>query len=191
MPPIVMCPVCVPTSSNRSRDSAYAADGYGSPVRGVEVRGGRWHVSAARGCRRTPHMAHPSVMELAQIRLVVDDFVACFRFYRDVIGLTPQVDDERGPYAKLSADEGSCAVALQARSHLQTSVPELRTTTAAVDNVLIAFKVADLDACVARLAARGGHLVQEPTTAWGRMRVAYLRDPEGRLIELQQWLVSA
>ncbi|MFE4603763.1 VOC family protein, partial [Kitasatospora indigofera] len=41
-------------------------------------------------------------MELTQVRLLVDDFGSCFRFYRDVLGLTPQQDDESGPYGKLS-----------------------------------------------------------------------------------------
>jgi catechol 2,3-dioxygenase-like lactoylglutathione lyase family enzyme len=57
------------------------------------------------------------IMELTQVRLIVSDFPACFRFYRDVLA--------------------------------------------------------------------------EPAVMWERLRVAYLRDPEGNLIELQEWLVSA
>ena len=29
-------------------------------------------------------------MELAQVRLLVGDFAACYRFYADVLGLKPQ-----------------------------------------------------------------------------------------------------
>jgi lactoylglutathione lyase len=32
-------------------------------------------------------------MELVQVRLIVSDFPRMFRFYRDVLGFTPQVDD--------------------------------------------------------------------------------------------------
>ncbi len=42
----------------------------------------------------------------------------------------------------------------------------------------------------AGVRARGANVVGEPREAWGRLRVAYLRDPEGNLIELQQWLVT-
>ena len=37
-------------------------------------------------------------MELIQVRFIVREFRAMFRFYRDVVGLSPQVDDDRGPY---------------------------------------------------------------------------------------------
>lgn len=52
-------------------------------------------------------------MELTQVRLIVSDFAGCFRFYRDVLGLKPQFDDDSGPYAKFSPDEGGAAIALQ------------------------------------------------------------------------------
>ena len=32
------------------------------------------------------------------------------------------------------------------------------------------------------------NVVREPGEAWGRLLVAYVRDPEGNLIEFQQWL---
>jgi lactoylglutathione lyase len=41
------------------------------------------------------------------------------------------------------------------------------------------------------VTARGATLIAEPAVMWERLRVAYLRDPEGNLIELQEWLVSA
>ena len=56
-------------------------------------------------------------MELVQVRLVVNDFGAVFRFDRDVLGFKPQVDDERGPYGKLSPPLGNAAIALQSRAH--------------------------------------------------------------------------
>ena len=129
------------------------------------------------------------MMELVQVRLVVQDFGACFRFYRDVLGLEPQVDDEAGPYGKLSPPGGGAAIALQSREHLALDAPWLRGP-AAGDGALVVLKVADLDAVVAGLRARGGELLAEPQTQWDRLRVAYLRDPEGNVIELQQWLAA-
>lgn len=130
-------------------------------------------------------------MELVQIRLLVHDFGACFRFYRDVLGLHPQVDDERGPYAKFSLETGQCAIALQSRAHFAATFAQLHAAeTRASDATLLALKVADIDACCRQLSARGATLVQTPTSQWERLRVAYLRDPEGNLIELQQWLAN-
>jgi lactoylglutathione lyase len=34
----------------------------------------------------------------------------------------------------------------------------------------------------------GAALLGEPSVMWERIRVAYLRDPDGNLVELQQWL---
>jgi lactoylglutathione lyase len=128
-------------------------------------------------------------MELAQVRLVVTQFGPMFRFYRDVLGLKPQVDDERGPYAKLSLPQGNAAIALQSRAHLLETFPALESGVG--DRAVIAIRVDDLDATVAALRARGAAFVTEPTTAWGRLKLVHLRDPEQNLIELQQWLVVA
>ncbi|MDN3359507.1 VOC family protein [Actinomadura sp. DC4] len=126
-------------------------------------------------------------MELTQVRLIVSDFAGCFRFYRDVLGLKPQFDNDSGPYAKLSPDEGSAAIALHDRADLLRSVPAL--AEAAGDRALVVLKVADVDAYAAEITARGATLLGEPTVMWERLRIVHLRDPEGNLIELQQWLV--
>jgi lactoylglutathione lyase len=128
-------------------------------------------------------------MELAQVRLVVEDFGVVFRFYRDVLGLAPQVDDERGPYGKLSLPGGTAAIALQSRAHLEQTLPQLQP--GAPDRVVLALRVDDLAEVMASLRARGATFLAEPTTAWGRLRLVHLRDPEQNLIELQQWLAVA
>jgi catechol 2,3-dioxygenase-like lactoylglutathione lyase family enzyme len=38
-------------------------------------------------------------MRLTHVRLLVDDFAACFRFYRDVVGLARTFGDETSGYA--------------------------------------------------------------------------------------------
>lgn len=124
-------------------------------------------------------------MELTQIRLVVSDFPGCFRFYRDVLGLKPQFDDDRGPYAKFSTDEGTAAIALHDRADLVNAIPGL--AAASGDRSLIVLKVDDVDRFAAELVTRGVTLLADPADMWGRLRVAYFRDPEGNLVELQQW----
>jgi lactoylglutathione lyase len=125
-------------------------------------------------------------MQLTQVRLIVADFVACFRFYRDVLGLVPQVNDERGPYGKFSLPEGDAAIALHDRADLEASLGPL--ASALGDRALVVLKVVDVQAAVSGLRSRGANIVRDPQDAWGRLRVAYLRDPEGNLLELQQWL---
>ncbi|MBL8936452.1 MAG: VOC family protein [Archangium sp.] len=121
-------------------------------------------------------------MIISQLRIVADDFTATFRFYRDTLGLIAQPDDERGPYSKFTAARGDTALALQSRSHAEAGLGPLRLGAGAI----VVFRVEDLDTTLAQLRARGASVV-EAQVAWGRMRVAHLRDPEGTVVELQQW----
>jgi len=50
----------------------------------------------------------------------------------------------------------------------------------------IGFKVADVDAAIDELIARGATLVAPPTDRFWGQRTAYVRDPDGHLIELAQ-----
>lgn len=129
-------------------------------------------------------------MELMQVRLLVDDFGKVFRFYRDVLGLEPQVNEDSGPYGKLSLPGGTAAIALQSRAHLKQTLPALAEAPGFRDGAIVALRVANLTETVAALEARGASFLDEPRTVWGRMRVAYLRDPEQNLLELQEWLTG-
>jgi catechol 2,3-dioxygenase-like lactoylglutathione lyase family enzyme len=42
-------------------------------------------------------------MKLSFVRLLVDDYGACFRFYRDVMGFPVTFGDEEGAYADFDA----------------------------------------------------------------------------------------
>ena len=119
-------------------------------------------------------------MRFSQVRLLVDDFPAAFRFYRDTLGLAGAFGDESSGYA--SFDTGSGSVAIFERAG-QGDVVELRPPG---DSTLLVLEVDDVDAAVARLEA---HVVRVPVDQpdWGG-RVAYLRDPSGNLIELFQSL---
>ncbi|WP_327696965.1 VOC family protein [Streptomyces sp. NBC_00459] len=126
-------------------------------------------------------------MELTQIRLLVSDFPAVYRFYRDVLGLKPQFEAESGPYAKLSPDTGHAAIALQDRAQMAGVLERLGAEPAG-HRALVVLRVDDLDATHAELTARGADFTRTPAPMGDRMRVAYLEDPEGNLIELQEWL---
>lgn len=125
-------------------------------------------------------------MELSHVRIFVEAsaFEACFAFYRDVLEMTPQADTRHGPYAKFSFANGAGAIALQARAHFESTAMALRAEPG--DHGLIAIRVDRIDDAVARIRQRGV-AVDGPRDMFGRMRAAWLRDPAGTLIELQQW----
>ncbi|MGV9426505.1 VOC family protein [Streptomyces sp. NPDC003656] len=127
-------------------------------------------------------------MELSQVRLLVTDFPACYRFYADVLGLRPQSGAENGPYEKFSPHAGSAGIALQDRAGMAGVLDELGDT-ATGHRSLIVLRVDDLDAYCAEIAGRGAEILHGPAPLTDRMRVAHLKDPEGNLVELQEWLL--
>ncbi|GGR17947.1 VOC family protein [Streptomyces aurantiogriseus] len=127
-------------------------------------------------------------MELAQVRLLVTDFAACYHFYADVLGLKPQSGAEQGPYEKFSPATGSAGIAIQDRAMMAEVLGEVGER-ASGHRSLVALRVDDLDAHCAQITARGATLLHGPAHLTDRMRVAHLKDPEGNLVELQEWLL--
>ncbi|MGW5862228.1 VOC family protein [Streptomyces sp. NPDC055239] len=127
-------------------------------------------------------------MELAQVRLLVTDFSACYCFYADVLGLKPQSGAVEGPYEKFSPAIGSAGIALQDRSMMAEILDEVEEP-ATGHRSLVVLRVDDLDAYCAGIVERGGTIAQGPAPLTDRMRVAHLKDPEGNLVELQEWLL--
>ncbi|GLP70063.1 lactoylglutathione lyase [Streptomyces sp. SAI-126] len=127
-------------------------------------------------------------MELAQVRLLVTDFTACYRFYADVLGLKPQSGATSGPYEKFSPATGSAGIALQDRSMMAEVLDELGDT-ATGHRSLVVLRVDDLDTYCEQITTRGATLLHGPAPMTNRMRVAHLKDPEGNLVELQEWLL--
>jgi lactoylglutathione lyase len=117
-------------------------------------------------------------VKFSQVRLLVDDFPACFRFLQDILGLECTFGSEDDGYASFKAGAGTLAVF---RRDEQAEVVELR---AAGDGAVTVLEVDDVDAEATRL---GDAVVRGPVSkaAWGG-RVAYVRDPDGNLFELFQ-----
>ena len=127
-------------------------------------------------------------MELAQVRLLVSDFATCYRFYCEILGLKPQPGATEGPYEKFSPATGSAGIALQDRSMMAEVLDELGDT-ATGHRSLVVLRVDDLDAYCEQITSRGATLLHGPSPMTERMRVAHLKDPEGNLVELQEWLL--
>jgi catechol 2,3-dioxygenase-like lactoylglutathione lyase family enzyme len=99
----------------------------------------------------------------------VDDMKAQAAFYRDVLGLEPQVETDWWTTFRT----GACTLALHAGGRIGAA------------NVRPNFSVDDLDAVLEILRARGVEPseVREPTAG---TRVADLRDREGNIISLEE-----
>lgn len=122
-------------------------------------------------------------IDLADVRLLVDDFATALAFYRDVVGLRPRVHVE-GVYAEFAA--GRATLAIYRRDLMAEIVADL-SPHANDDRVLFTFDVDDLEATFERLQAGGATVVNPPhdQPVW-EIRVAHLRDPAGNLFELDQ-----
>lgn len=125
-------------------------------------------------------------MELTHIRLLVRDFDACFRFYRDVMDFRVLWGGEGSGYANFEVGEGAHLALFGQREMAEVvGTEKLPDEVVCKDRAMLIFGTRDLDATVAELKAREADIVLEAADypGWG-MRAAYLRDPSGTLIEL-------
>ena len=132
-------------------------------------------------------------MELTHVRLLVRDFDACFRFYRDVMGFRVLWGEEGSGYANFEVGAGA-RLALFGRHEMAETVGTdgLPEEVACQDRAMLIFGTEDLDRAVAGLRARKAEIVVDAADypGWG-IRAAYLRDPDGTLIELNSPLARA
>ena len=112
-------------------------------------------------------------MKLTHVRLLVDDFGEAFRFYGGRLGLECNYGDESGPYASFATEPATLSIFTREG---QATTTELRSPG---DGALVPLEVDDVDAEARRLG------LDEPVSQaeWG-IRVTYLRDPAGNLLEL-------
>jgi catechol 2,3-dioxygenase-like lactoylglutathione lyase family enzyme len=130
-------------------------------------------------------MTPQTAIRLTHVRLLVRDFPACFRFYRDVLGFEVLWGEEGVQYADFKA--GDAIVALYDRRLMAEAVGTtgLPSEAEAQDRVVLTCAVEDVDAAYEQLKVRGVQFVTEPRDRpdWG-IRTAHFRDPDGNLIEI-------
>jgi lactoylglutathione lyase len=129
---------------------------------------------------------------LTSTRLLVIDFAACFRFYRDALGFRPVVGSEHDGRADF--DTGGSGLSLFDRHEMCEALGTSPRPGAdlAPDPVCLVLAVADVDAAWAHLEGLGARVAAGPTDRpeWN-LRTAHVRDPDGNLIELNQPLAVA
>jgi catechol 2,3-dioxygenase-like lactoylglutathione lyase family enzyme len=115
--------------------------------------------------------------------LVVEDIDRSLRFYADLLGLP--LGHRSGPFAQLAT--GVTRVALYERPAMATTLGrELVPPSPDAPGFELGFKVDDCDAAYDELVGAGASPGVPPTDRpWGQ-RTAYVRDPDGHLVELAQ-----
>jgi len=118
--------------------------------------------------------------------LIVEDMDRTLQFYTEVLGLP--LKHRSGDYAQF--DTGATRLGFYTRAAMAKTLGiPLDPPALHAPGFEIGFKVADVDAAFNELVKRGATPTTPPVTRpWGQ-RTAYVRDPDGHLIELAQQLV--
>lgn len=125
-------------------------------------------------------------LSLSHVRLIAPNVRECFLFYRDTLGLEVFFGNEDTPYAEFKT--GDINIVLEPPIGSEP-FEALRKPKVFSPNgqVAIIFKVDDVDTVYDQLKSRNIEFVKEPLDLpiLG-IRVAYLHDPAGNLIEINQ-----
>lgn len=113
-------------------------------------------------------------------RVVADDFPATVDFYSALLGKPETVVPDVG-YASFDQG-GETVLAVLGRRAAEAVLPVGRGD----GGILVVVPVPDVDATVAALPATVVVAEAADRPGWG-VRSAYLRDPEGNLVEVQTW----
>ena len=117
--------------------------------------------------------------------LIVEDIDRSVAFYTNVLGI--ELGHQSGGYAQLIT--GQTRLALYTRERMAATLDEpLEPMARNAPGCEIGFLVADVDDAFARLTEAGAEPAKEPTDRFWGQRTAYIRDPDGHLIELVQQL---
>lgn len=121
-------------------------------------------------------------MKLRYTILYVDDVAAIAAFYSDAFDLPAPFVHESGDYGEIDTGETKLSFSSRSLMHQLGKSPGRPAAEAPVFE--IAFETADVASALERAKAAGAEVVQEPRAEpWGQT-TAYVRDPEGFLVEI-------
>ena len=125
-------------------------------------------------------------MKFSNVRLLVQDFKKCFKFYTETLEFVPVWGDENGCYASFKVAEGIEGFAIFLSDFMAPAVGNADKTQpfGYREKSLVSFEVDNVDETFQAFVQKGIHFLNQPTDMadWG-MRVVHLRDPEENLIE--------
>jgi lactoylglutathione lyase len=125
-------------------------------------------------------------LQFSRVRILVKDFTKSWRFYRDVLGLTPAKGHGHPPYGEFVWKD-QAVVAIFDRKLMAKAVGlDLgQSPRSSVGHSALIFEVKDVDGLAKRLRRRGVRLLRGPTDRpdW-QLRTIHLKDPDGYLIEI-------
>lgn len=128
-------------------------------------------------------------MRLNNIRLLVEDFDNCFKFYSEKVGLTVTWGKTGGDYASFDfgLDSNKMGFSLFKTDLMATTIgnSNKQLPINCREKVVIVIQVDNVDSIFKKLSDNGIDFMNKPMdiAGWGS-RVAHFRDPEGNLIEI-------
>jgi lactoylglutathione lyase len=125
-------------------------------------------------------------LKLDNMRLLVSKFDECFRFYRDVMGFEVTWGDEGSGYASFkTSSSGRLSIFKREEQAKTVGTAGLPSEARAQDRFVLVFRSRNVDKRLKRMKGKCTGPVQGPKDYpdWG-IRAAYLRDPDGNLIEI-------
>jgi len=130
---------------------------------------------------------HSSVTDpsLTHVRLLVESYGTCFRFYRDVLGFDPTFGDADSGYADF--ETGDMTLALFDAEEMADALDDPPGGGRGRDSSCIVLRVEDVDGKVTDLRESGVDVAAGPADhpEWG-IRTLHARDPDGNLIEFNE-----
>jgi catechol 2,3-dioxygenase-like lactoylglutathione lyase family enzyme len=126
------------------------------------------------------------IVRLDHLVLTVADINRTVTFYRDVLGMNPVIFGG----GRTALNFGRSKINLHQLGH-EFEPKALHPAAGSADLCLI--NADPLDAVQIELADRGVDVIEGPvqrTGACGQLRSVYLRDPDGNLIEISNYLVE-
>jgi lactoylglutathione lyase len=126
-------------------------------------------------------------LKLDNARLLVSRFDACFRFYKDVMGFEVTWGDESSGYASFkTTGNGRLSIFKRGEQARTVGTEDLPSEAKVQDRFVLVFRSRNVDKRLKRMKGKCTGPIIGPTDYpdWG-IRAAYIRDPDGNLIEIQ------
>ncbi|MCF8070288.1 MAG: VOC family protein [Desulfobacterales bacterium] len=121
----------------------------------------------------------------SHIRLLVNDFKSCFKFYRDILELPVRYGDENAIYGEFKSEGVHIALFVRDMMAEVTGCENRTSIRDSRDGVVLILRVENVDDVYEKLKNKGINFVTPPEDhkAW-HCKMAHFRDPDGNLIEL-------